>query len=257
MMTLTAVPTMYKRSLREAKRVLISTTFVPLVLPVFMLTIFARVFAAVVRVPGFASTTAYSGYILPAVILMAVMLGSPTAGISSAVELQTGFYDRMSMSPLGIGPSLVARRLADGTRVAGFVVVLLVAARIDGVVIHDWPLALVVSVLLGAWWGVAYGGIALSVCLKTASAEPAQALIPLFFPILFMSTGFMPLTLLPGWLQAIARYNPVSYLGDVIRGSLSGHIGAQSVWKALLGVVLVSIFTQTLVFLAKRSRATA
>jgi ABC-type multidrug transport system permease subunit len=72
-----------------------------------------------------------------------------------------------------------------------------------------------------------------------------------------MSTAFMPLPLLPGWLQAIARYNPVSYLADVIRGSLAGHIGTQSLWKALLGVAIVTVFTQTLVVRAQRSRASA
>jgi len=253
MTALTTVPAMYRRSLREVTRVLISTTFVPLLLPVFMLTIFARVFSAVVNVPGFAGSTAYAGYITPAVILMAVMLGSPTAGISTAVEIQTGFYDRMRMSPAGVGPSMLARRLADATRLAGFVLILLVAARIDGVSVRNWPLALLVSVTLGAWWGVAYGGVALSVCLKTGSAELAQALIPLFFPILFMSTAFMPLQLLPGWLQGIARYNPVSYLCDVIRGALSGHVPAGALWRALLGIVMVTAFTQFLVWRAGRA----
>jgi ABC-2 type transport system permease protein len=239
---------MYCRAVREVTRVVITTVLVPLVLPLFMLLIFARVFASVVDATAFSDVATYSEYITPAVVLMATMLGSPTAGISTAVELQTGFFDRMRASPLQPRASLLARRLADGTRLALFAVVLLVAAYIDGVAVANWPLALALSVALGAWWGVAYGGLALSVCLCTASAETAQALVPLFFPVLFMSTAFMPMDLLPHWLQAIAEYNPVSYICDAIRAGIAGDFEGGAVWRAALGIAAVQALTQALVW---------
>ncbi len=238
---------LYRRAVREALRVATATIFVPLVLPLFMLFIFARVFASLVHVPGFSHGGAYSAYIAPAIILMGAMLGSPTAGVSTAVELQTGFFDRMRLAPGGCNPSLIARRLADCTRLAFFAVVLILAARLDGVAIHDWPLAAALTVGLSAWWGVSYGGLSLSACLRTSSAETSQALVPLFFPILFMSTAFVPMGLLPGWLQPIARYNPVSYLGDTIRQAFAGHVVATSFWRAVLGTACVMAFTQMLV----------
>jgi ABC-2 type transport system permease protein len=130
-------------------------------------------------------------------------------------------------------------------------VVLVLAARLDGVPIHNWPLALGVTVLLSAWWGVSYGGLSLSACLRTSSAETSQALVPLFFPILFMSTAFVPMKLLPGWLQPIARYNPVTYLANTIRSAFDGHVVFGSLWRAVLGTVIVMIVTQTLVWRAK------
>jgi ABC-2 type transport system permease protein len=229
-----------------------ATIFVPLVLPLFMLFIFARVFASLVRVPGFSHGGHYSAYIAPAVILMGAMLGSPTAGVSTAVELQTGFFERMRLSPAGCDPSLLARRLADCTRLAFFAAVLILASRLDGVPIANWPLAVVVTVALSVWWGVSYGGLSLSACLRTSSAETSQALVPLFFPILFMSTAFVPMKLLPGWLQPVARYNPVSYLADTIRESFAGHVVAASFWRAVIGTACVMAITQVLV---RRARA--
>jgi ABC-2 type transport system permease protein len=242
---------LYRRAVREATRVAVATIFVPLILPLFMLFIFARVFASLVGVPGFSHGVEYSAYVAPAIVLMGAMLGSPTAGVSTAVELQTGFFERMRLSPAGCNPSLVARRLADCTRLAFFAVVLVLAARLDGVPIHNWALALAVTVVLSAWWGVSYGGLSLSACLRTSSAETSQALVPLFFPILFMSTAFVPMKLLPGWLQPIARYNPVTYLSDTIRASFAGHVVFSSLWRAVLGTVIVMVLTQTLVWRAK------
>ncbi len=248
------VAALYRRAIREVTRVFITTTLVPLVLPVFMLVIFSRVFAAVVTIHGFRGSAGYATYLVPAVILMAVMLGSPTAGISTAVELQTGFFDRVQISPVGTAPNLTARRLADATRLGLFAVVLMIVARLDGVAVANWPLALFLAIALGAWWGVAYGGIALAVCLRSGSAETAQALVPLFFPILFMSTAFMPMALLPGWLQAIAHVNPVSHLCDGIRAALAGRWDGRALAEGAAGTAVLTLATQTLVWVAQKAR---
>jgi ABC-2 type transport system permease protein len=246
---------MYRRAVNEALGIAVVTVIVPLVLPLFMLTIFSRVFSLVTSIPSFPGTTGYVTYLAPAVIVMATMLGAPGAAVSTAVELQTGFFDRMRLAPLGAGISTTARRLADATRLAFFSVVLTIAAWIDGVPINHWPLALTVAMVLGTSWGIAYGGLTLAACLRTASAETAQAMVPLFFPILFMSTGFVPMALLPHWLQSIARYNPVSYICDAIRQANAGHLAGGPLWKAALGILVVGVATQALIRVAIRRLA--
>lgn len=247
--------TMYRRAVHEALSVPATTMLVPLILPIFMLTIFGRVFASVAAIPGFPQGVGYAAYIAPSVVITGTMLGSPTTGISTAMELQTGFFDRMRLAPLGTGMSMVARRAADGTRLAFFAVVLTVAAWVDGVPIENWPLALGVAVVLGAAWGVVYGGLALAASLRTANAETVQAMVPLFFPVLLMSTGLVPMPLLPDWLQEIARYNPVSYICDSMRSATAGEFAASATWKALLGIAIAGVVTQVLVQLSSRYRA--
>jgi ABC-2 type transport system permease protein len=243
---------MYWRAVRESLRVSVATILVPLVLPVFMLTIFAQLFSTITAVSAFGHATAYVSYITPAAIVMGAMLGSPTTGISSAMELQTGFLSRIQMSALSVSANLFIRRLADATRLAGFGVFLTVAAEIAGADIKNWPLALAAAIVFAAVWGVAYGGLTLSVCLRTANIENAQALVPLFFPILFMSTAMVPMKALPTWLQDIARYNPVSYICDALRYAEAGHINVASCEKALIGIAVVALLTQTLVWRAER-----
>jgi ABC-2 type transport system permease protein len=253
--SLRAFLTMYRRAIREALSVPATTVMVPLVLPVFMLTIFGRVFSSAAELPGFPHGVEYATYIAPAAVLVGIMLGSATAGISTAMELQTGFFDRMRLAPLGTGMSMAGRRMADGTRLAFFAVVLTFASWADGVPIENWPLALGVAVALGASWGVVYGALALAASLKTANAETVQAMVPLFFPVLLMSTSLVPMELLPDGMQTIARYNPVSYICDSMRSATAGHFDAACTWKALLGIAVAGIVTQALIQLASRGRA--
>lgn len=246
---------MYWRAVREALRVSVATIVVPLVLPLFMLTIFAQLFSSITAIPGFGQSSAYVSYVAPAAILMGAMLGSPTTGISSAMELQTGFLSRIQMSSISMSTNLLVRRLADATRLAGFGLILTGVAWIAGAEIQNWPLALVVAMVFAAAWGVAYGGLTLSVCLRTANIETAQALVPLFFPILFMSTAMVPLKMMPTWLQDIARYNPVSYICDALRSAQMGNLDLTATEKAVVGIVVVALLTQVLVWLAERKLA--
>ena len=237
---------MYKRAAREALRVPLATFIVPLVVGVFMQTIFARVFSGLVQLEAFEGV-AYNEYLLPGTLIMAVMLGSSTSGVSSAVELQTGFFDRMRIAPLRELPSLRARRAADATRVGLYCTLLLFVGWIDGAAVENWPLAIAFAFLLPAAWCFAYGGLALAACLRTGSAETAQGMAPLFFPILFMSTAVMPGELLPDWLDAIATYNPVSYVTDAMRAGFAGDIDGEALGKAAAGVAVVAALSQLLV----------
>jgi ABC-2 type transport system permease protein len=242
----------YVRVLREYRRVPLSVFVIPLVMPIFIMTIMARVYAEAI-VPMAAGS--YLSYVIPACVVVAGMLGSGTAGVTTAIERQTGYYDRMRISPGGPGAGHLGRRFADVTRVAMFGALLIVVGWLNGSRIADWPLALLVAASLAGLWAFAYGGFAFSICLRTGSAEISQALIPLFFPVIFMSTAFMPRALLPDGLQAIATYNPISYITTAIRSGIDGHLDVHATAIALAATFGLMLMTQTLVWRATRKVA--
>ncbi len=247
-------PTMYRRAVRETRRIILVVIAVPLIVPIFILTVFSRAFAPIVRHAGFPGTDNYVQYIAPGAILMAVML-SATAAVSVAVERQTGFYDRMRISPRGPRYSNLARRVGDGTKLFLFALVLVVVSWLAGAQIRNWALVLLLGTFLPALWGFAYGGIAFSVCLRTGKAELAEAILPLFFPLLFMSSAFVPVSLLPGWMATIARLNPLTYLCDTIRNAYLGRFQARPLLLALLSIAVLAAVTQLLVVQAEKKAA--
>jgi ABC-2 type transport system permease protein len=239
----------YWRVVREFLRIPLSVFVIPLVLPIFIMTIMARVYA---QVATFAGTGWYPTYLVPACVLIAAMLGSGTAGVTTAIERQTRFYDRMRISPAGSKYGHIGRRVGDMTRLGAFGVLLVLVARINGTEIADWPLTLALAAGFAAFWGFAYGGLSFSLCLRTGSAEISQALIPLFFPVLFMSTAVMPRELLPQWLSTIAKYNPVTYISSAIRGGIYGYADSHAILLGIAGTAGLGLVTQILVWRAAR-----
>lgn len=234
--------TALRRSLREFRRLILVVVAVPLIVPIFVLTVFSRVFEAVIQIPAFEGGTSYAQYVVPAALLMSVML-SATAATSVAVERQSGFYDRMRISPRGVRSSNSARRLADGLKVGGFAFVLIVISWFNGAKIESWPLVLVLGVGLSVLWGIAYGGMAFAVSLRSGRPEAAEAVLPLFFPLLFMSSAFLPLPLLPSWMQTIARYNPLTYLSDTMRNAYMGQLDWAALGWSMVGIAVLGALT--------------
>jgi ABC-2 type transport system permease protein len=239
----------YRRVIGEFMRIPLSVFVIPLVLPIFMMTIMARVYSQVTMLAGIGW---YPTYLMPACVLVAAMLGSGTAGVTTAIERQTRFYDRMRISPMGAKYGHMGRRLADVSRLAVFGIALVVIARINGSKIANWPLTLVLSGGFAGLWGFAYGGLAFSICLRTGSAEISQAIIPIFFPILFMSSAIVPSVLLPHWIARVAEYNPVSYIATAIRHGIHGNVDLHMIGVGVVATVGLGLATQLLVWRAVR-----
>ncbi|WP_019632743.1 ABC transporter permease [Actinomadura atramentaria] len=258
-----AVWVLYRRSIRELVSLGPQTLVAPLVVPVFVLLVYSALFSQVFErlgthlpgTPGFDPTINYAQYVLAGPIVMSAMLGTASAGIGVAVERQLGFYDRMELSPLGPAQSQFGRRLADGTRIALFAVVLTLVAWGAGAHIAHWPLALAVTVPLAACLGMAWGGLAFALCLRSGSAEAAQAVTPLFLPALFLSTAFVPLPLIPHWLRPIVEYNPLSAVCDAIRHAAAGSLNGSAVLRSAVEIAVLAALTQTLIRRAERKVA--
>jgi ABC-2 type transport system permease protein len=184
-------------------------------------------------------------------MVMSALLGTASAGIGVAVERQLGFYDRMELSPLGPSISQIGRRLGDGTRIALFVVVLSCVGWAAGAEVTNWPLALGVTIPLATMLGMAYGGLAYSLCLRTGSAEAAQAVTPLFLPALFMSTAFVPLPLIPHWLRPVVEHNPLSAVCEAIRLAYAGQVGGAAILRSVVEIGILAAVTQTLILRAE------
>jgi ABC-2 type transport system permease protein len=81
-------------------------------------------------------------------------------------------------------------------------------------------------------WGFAIIG------LSTSNSETAQlAAFPVLFPLTFASSAFVPVTSMPGWLQAFVIHQPVSQTVDAARYlMLGGHSAlwsSSNVWQSL------------------------
>ncbi|WP_028921726.1 ABC transporter permease [Pseudonocardia acaciae] len=143
-----------------------------------------------------------------------------------------------TMPVAGIAP-LAGRLAADLAKFAAGLVVLLAAASMLGFRFHNGLAGAVGFVAVAAWFTVATCTAASALAAGRARAEAvAQALMAVQMVLVLLSTGFVPATDFPAWLQPLVRWQPVSVAVDTMRGLASGvpAAGAVAATACWLGV---------------------
>ena len=146
------------------------------------------------------------------------------AGTDLARDIQTGFLNRISLTPVR-GVALVLGQLAGvGTVALVQAVFYVVIAYLIGVRPEAGPGGVVVLLALAVAIGVAFGAVGIFLALRTGSGESVQGLFPVLFAFLLISSMNFPRNLIEeDWFRWAATANPVSYLIEGIR-SISSEV---------------------------------
>jgi ABC transporter DrrB family efflux protein len=216
--------------------------FFTLIQPVIFVLMFRYVFGGAIKVnvPG-----GYVSYLMPGIIAQTAAFGCFGTAIALAQELQKGVIDRLRSMPMARSAVLTGRLVADTLRMT---VTILVVVGIGYAVSFRFQngagpaiLMVVLAIVLGITCCViaAYTGLA----IKDEESVQAFGLIWLF-PLTFLSSAFVPISSMPGWLQAFANNQPVTFVVNTMRAlALGGPIEA-NLWKSiawLAGIFVVFI----------------
>jgi ABC-2 type transport system permease protein len=237
------------RALRAVPRdiaIVIPPIFIALFFFIVNIATLKRVTASI---PGFN----YTSFEMATAILLGV------TGVSRApalvLDIQSRYFDRLLLTPVRRTAILVGHMAADVAVAAALSVPILVLGFILGVRFEGGLLGVVLFVLLGALWSLAFAGFGYAVALKTGNPAAVNSMFLLFFPFLFLTSSYVPRSELSGWLNTVAGFNPVTYLLGGLR-SLVVQTGWQ--WsllgEALLAVAIVGTISMTLCFAALRGR---
>lgn len=198
--------------------------------PVIWLLLFGALLKRVVEIPGFA-TTSYITFLTPGVVIMSAMFSNGWSGMSIIEDLDRGVMDRFLVSPVRRG-ALITGILIYGavvTLIQSLIIVLLalaLGARFGGGIVGAL-LLLAGTVLLGTAFSSLSNALAL---LLRQQDSVIAANTFLVLPLSFLSGSFMQLSLAPGWIQQIARFNPVNWAVQAGRAAL----GANPDWGLVL-----------------------
>jgi ABC-2 type transport system permease protein len=205
-----------RRSIRRTLRqpALIVPT---IVFPLFLMAVNSSGLAAATKLPGF-PTNNYLSFSLSVCFMQGALFAATTAGAELATDIETGFLNRLSLTPLR-GVAVLVGQLAGAVVVSLTAsVVYLAVGLIAGADLAAGVGGALVLLALATLVGIAFGAIGLLMALRTGSAEAVQGLFPLMFVLFFLSSINLPRNLIAtDWFRAIATYNPVSYLVEGIR----------------------------------------
>jgi len=194
----------------------------------------------------------FKAFQIPVAIIFAV------TGVSRAstlvTDIQDGYFDRLLMTPMNRFALLLGLMVADFALVIALSIPVVLLGLALGVHIATGPAGVVVFLLLAGLWGVVFTGFPYAIALKTGSPAAVNSSFILFFPFAFLTTSFLPLDQLQGWLATVAHYNPVTYLLAALRSLVMVGWDGTALWQGLGAVLLVGVVSQSLAFGALRGR---
>jgi ABC-2 type transport system permease protein len=179
------------------------------------------------------------------------------AGTDLARDIQTGFLNRLSLTPMR-SIALLGGQLG-GAVVMGLTqaLVYLAVGLAVGVRIESGVLGAVVLILLSSLIVLAFGALGAFAALRTGSGEAVQGLFPVLFVGLFLSSMNMPRNLIEiGWFQTVATLNPVSYLIEGVRSLIIEGWNPEALALAFGVAVAIAVVGLTASSWALRERLT-
>jgi ABC-2 type transport system permease protein len=189
----------------------------PLVFPVALMAVNAGGLRSSTELPGF-PTDSFLAFALAVPFIQGALFSTMNAGTDIARDVQTGFINRLSLTALRDW-GLLTGQLA-GIVVLGVIQVLFYIAvgLAAGVTFESGPLGIAVLLVYGAFVAMAFGALGAWLAYRTGSGETIQALFPVLFVFLFISSMNAPRNLIEvGWFQTAATLNPVSYMIECVR----------------------------------------
>jgi ABC-2 type transport system permease protein len=180
--------------------------------PLLFTAMFAYIFGGVIT----GNVHTYLPLLIPGIVAQTVLTTCMSTGVQLREDMEKGVFDRFKALPMARIAPLAGPMVADLVRyliAAGltFVMGVIIGYRPGGGVLG--VLGVLGAIVLAIFTGWALAWIFTFIGTIAKSARAVQGISFLFlFPLTFLSNAFVPVTTLPGWLQAFVKVNPVSHL---------------------------------------------
>jgi ABC transporter DrrB family efflux protein len=183
--------------------------------PVLFTALFVYIFGGAIPIPGGGS---YKDYLLAGILALNLVTSTMGTAVGLSTDLHEGMIDRFRALPMWRSAVLVGRSVADF--MTSCLCALIVA--LTGLAVGWRADASIVSVIGGflliLFFAYSLTWIAACVGLNSKSPESAASFgFIVLFPLAFVSNAMVPTLHMPGWLQAIADWNPVSAVCAAVR----------------------------------------
>jgi ABC-2 type transport system permease protein len=191
--------------------------FFPLVFPMVLLAVNSGGLKAETRLPGF-PTNSFFAFALAVPFIQGALLATVNANVEFARDIQSGFLNRLALTPVRSLILLVGQLGGLLTIAVVQAVFYLAIALAVGVRLQSGPAGAVLLLVLEAVIALAFASLGCWAALRTGSTEAVQGLFPVFFVFLFISSMNIPRNLIEAtWFRWLATVNPVSYLIEAVR----------------------------------------
>ena len=192
----------------------------------------------------------YIDFMTPGILAQSVLFIAIFSGITLIWERDLGIIHKFLASPLPRSALVTGKALSAGVRGLTQAIIIYILALILGVHVVWDPLAMLgtlVVVILGA---MLFSTFSLIIACLVKTRERLMGIGQLLtMPLFFASNAIYPVSIMPAWLQVLARINPLSYQVDLLRTLMLGQpsttgIGLDFLVMIIATVILIAIGTK-------------
>jgi ABC-2 type transport system permease protein len=229
----------------------------PLSFPLLLMAVNSQGLEAATKLPGFPSDS-FLDFFLPFSFMQGALFAASTAGTDLARDVDTGFLNRLALTPMR-GLALIVGQLG-GAVVMGAIqaLVYLGVGLAFGVRFETGLAGVAVLFVLAVLIALGWAGAGVLLALRTGSGEAVQSQFPILFFLLFISSMNLPRNLIEiEWFRIAATLNPVSYMIEGLRALIIDGWDAQALalgFGFALALVAVSLGASTVALRQRMAR---
>lgn len=227
----------FAREVRPVLRDPFSVVF-SMIQPLIFLALFAPLLTSVSGL-GTGSTLQW---FVPGIVVMSCLFGASMTGSNLLLEMQSGSHERTLVTPLSRPALLMGRALKEIVPVVvQAVIVVAVVAPFD---FELHILGTLVGLVILAVFCIGLGSLSYVLALAAKGQDwifwtVQQTLI---FPLLLLAGMMLPIDAGPGWLKALSRVNPLTYIVDAERSLFAGSFDSGTLLAGTVSAVSVCVF---------------
>jgi ABC-type multidrug transport system permease subunit len=209
------------------------------------LLIFRYVFGGSISHTG---SLTYVDFFIPGFVVTSVLFSGMGAATGIAEDLQGGLFDRLRSLPIRFISIISGRLAADTSLLIWSLAVTTFFGVLVGFRAQNGAGAAAAAFGLCVLYGFAFCWLFIGLGLVAGSPQAAQGISFLVFPLSFVSSAYVPVATMPGWMQAFANHQPLTYMSDTVRLLTEGHAATQLVGPSLGASLLASLLWSAGIF---------
>jgi ABC-2 type transport system permease protein len=190
--------------------------------PALWLLIFGETFSHLHAIP-MPPHISYLAYIAPGILAQSALFIAIFYGIQIIWERDAGVLTKLMVTPTPRSALISGKAFAAGVRSLIQGVVIVIIAAILGVALTHNPLKLAAAAIILVLGSAFFSCLSMSIAGLALARDRLMGIgQAITMPLFFSSSALYPTHLMPGWLQAISKVNPLTYQVEALRGLLIG-----------------------------------
>jgi ABC-2 type transport system permease protein len=202
----------FQVSLRSMRALMRQPAFLGITLaqPIIWLLLFGALFKAVAHIPGFRGS--YIDYLTPGIVVMLAVSSAGWSGMGFIEDINGGVMDRMLVSPVWRGALNAGIVLGSVVTVLIQTAIIVVLALILGAHYQGGVQGVLAMMLLAGLLAAVFASLSNGLGVLARQRESLIGAVSLvILPLTFLSSALMQQSLVPHWIQDVAKFNPVNW----------------------------------------------